>query len=399
MAESRRGGVLEVLWVFLRLGLTSFGGPVAHLGYFHAEFVQRRRWLAEQDYADLVALCQFLPGPASSQFGIAVGLGRAGWLGALAAWVGFTLPSAVLLIAFALGLEALAGPLASGAIHGLKVVAVAVVAQAVWGMAKSLCPDRLRAGIALAAAGMAVLLPGAGGQLGAIVLGGLVACRALPVTPLPAAAHLDYGVSRRQGAALLALFGLLLVLLPLLAAFTGGVGLAMVAVFFKAGALVFGGGHVMLPLLQAGVVPPGWVSNEVFLAGYGAAQAVPGPLFTFAAYLGAAMGPPLGGWAGGGLLLLAIFVPAFLLIVGALPFWEALRHRDGIRRALAGVNAAVVGILGAALYDPVWAGAIHSRADFCLALAAYGLLVVGRVPPVAVVAFCAVAGAVSGVQA
>ena len=399
MAESRRGGVLEVLWVFLRLGLTSFGGPVAHLGYFHAEFVQRRRWLAEQDYADLVALCQFLPGPASSQFGIAVGLGRAGWLGALAAWVGFTLPSAVLLIAFALGLEALAGPLASGAIHGLKVVAVAVVAQAVWGMAKSLCPDRLRAGIALAAAGVAVLLPGAGGQLGAIALGGLVARGALPVTPLPAAAHLDYGVSRRQGAALLALFGLLLVVLPLLAAFTGGVGLAMVAVFFKAGALVFGGGHVMLPLLQAGVVPPGWVSNEAFLAGYGAAQAVPGPLFTFAAYLGAAMGPPLGGWAGGGLLLLAIFVPAFLLIVGALPFWEALRHRDGIRRALAGVNAAVVGILGAALYDPVWAGAIHSRADFCLALAAYGLLVVGRVPPVAVVAFCAVLGAVSGVQA
>ena len=399
MAESRRGGVLEVLWVFLRLGLTSFGGPVAHLGYFHAEFVQRRRWLAEQDYADLVALCQFLPGPASSQFGIAVGLGRAGWLGALAAWVGFTLPSAVLLIAFALGLEALAGPLASGAIHGLKVVAVAVVAQAVWGMAKSLCPDRLRAGIALAAAGMAVLLPGAGGQLGAIALGGLVARGALPVTPLPAAAHLDYGVSRRQGAALLALFGLLLVLLPLLAAFTGGVGLAMVAVFFKAGALVFGGGHVVLPLLQASVVPPGWISNDAFLAGYGAAQAVPGPLFTFAAYLGAAMGPPLGGWAGGLVLLLAIFVPAFLLIVGALPFWEALRHRDGIRRALAGVNAAVVGILGAALYDPVWAGAIHSRADFCLALAAYGLLVVGRVPPVAVVAFCAVAGAVSGVQA
>lgn len=397
MAESRRGGVLEVLWVFLRLGLTSFGGPVAHLGYFHAEFVQRRRWLAEQDYADLVALCQFLPGPASSQFGIAVGLGRAGWLGALAAWVGFTLPSAVLLIAFALGLEALAGPLASGAIHGLKVVAVAVVAQAVWGMAKSLCPDRLRAGIALAAAGMAVLLPGAGGQLGAIALGGLVARGALPVTPLPAAAHLDYGVSRRQGAALLALFGLLLVLLPLLAVFTGGVGLAMVAVFFKAGALVFGGGHVMLPLLQAGVVPPGWVSNEVFLAGYGAAQAVPGPLFTFAAYLGAAMGPPLGGWTGGLVLLLAIFVPAFLLIVGALPFWEALRHRDAIRRALAGVNAAVVGVLGATLHDPLWSGSIHGRADFCLALAAYGLLVVARVPPVAVVALCALAGGLGAV--
>lgn len=391
-----RGSALEVLGVFLRLGVTSFGGPVAHLGYFHAEFVRRRRWLAEHDYADLVALCQFLPGPASSQFGIAVGLGRAGWLGALAAWVGFTLPSALLLIAFALGVGAIAGPAAAGAIHGLKVVAVAVVAQAVWGMAKSLCADRPRAGIALAAAVLAVLLPGAGGQLGAIALGGLVARRALQVAPLPAERHLDYGVSRRQGAVLLALCGGLLVALPALATLTGAVGLAMVAVFFKAGALVFGGGHVMLPLLQAGVVPPGWVSNDVFLAGYGAAQAVPGPLFTFAAYLGAAMGPPLGGWAGGLVLLLAIFVPAFLLIVGALPFWEALRHREGIRRALAGVNAAVVGILGAALYDPVWTGAIHSRADFCLALAAYGLLVVGRVPPVAVVAFCAAVGCLSG---
>ena len=299
MAGSRRGGVLEVLWVFLRLGLTSFGGPVAHLGYFHAEFVRRRRWLAEHDYADLVALCQFLPGPASSQFGIAVGLGRAGWLGALAAWVGFTLPSALLLIAFALGVGAIAGPAAVGAIHGLKVVAVAVVAQAVWGMAKSLCPDRLRAGIALAAAGVAVLLPGAGGQLGAIALGGLVARRALQVAPLPAERHLDYGVSRRQGAVLLALCGGLLVALPALATLTGAVGLAMVAVFFKAGALVFGGGHVMLPLLQAGVVPPGWVSNDVFLAGYGAAQAVPGPLFTFSAYLGAVAHGPLHGWIGG----------------------------------------------------------------------------------------------------
>jgi chromate transporter len=289
-----RGSALEVLGVFLRLGVTSFGGPVAHLGYFHAEFVRRRRWLAEHDYADLVALCQFLPGPASSQFGIAVGLGRAGWLGALAAWVGFTLPSALLLIAFALGVGAIAGPAAAGAIHGLKVVAVAVVAQAVWGMAKSLCADRPRAGIALAAAVLAVLLPGAGGQLGAIALGGLVARRALQVAPLPAERHLDYGVSRRQGAVLLALCGGLLVALPALATLTGAVGLAMVAVFFKAGALVFGGGHVMLPLLQAGVVPPGWVSNDVFLAGYGAAQAVPGPLFTFAAYLGAAMGPPLG---------------------------------------------------------------------------------------------------------
>ena len=391
-----RGRALEVLWVFLRLGLTSFGGPVAHLGYFHAEFVRRRRWLAEHDYADLVALCQFLPGPASSQFGIAVGLGRAGWLGALAAWVGFTLPSALLLIAFALGLGAFQGPAAAGAIHGLKVVAVAVVAQAVWGMAKSLCADRLRAGIALAAAMLAVLLPGAGGQLGAIALGGLVARGALQVTPLPAERHLDYGVSRRQGAVLLALCAALLMALPALATLTGAVGMAMVAVFFQAGALVFGGGHVVLPLLQAGVVPPGWVSNDVFLAGYGAAQAVPGPLFTFAAYLGAAMGPPLGGWIGGLVLLLAIFVPAFLLITGALPFWEALRHREGVRRALAGVNAAVVGILGAALYDPVWTGAIHSPADFCLALVAYGLLVVGRAPSVAVVGVCAVVGGAMG---
>ena len=397
MAGLRGGGALEVLGVFLRLGLTSFGGPAAHLGYFHAEFVRRRRWLGEQDYADLVALCQFLPGPASSQFGMAVGLGRAGWPGALAAWLGFTLPSALLLIAFALGARALEGPAATGVIHGLKVVAVAVVAQAVWGMSRSLCPDRPRAGIALAAAGVTTLLPGAGGQLGAIALGGLVARWALPVPPLPAAQHPDYGVSRRQGAALLALCAGLLVALPLLASLSGAAWLAVVAVLFKAGALVFGGGHVVLPLLQAGVVPPGWVSEDVFLAGYGAAQAVPGPLFSFAAYLGAAMGPPLGGWAGGGLLLVAIFAPSFLLLAGVLPFWEALRHRDAIRRALAGVNAAVVGVLGATLHDPLWSGSIHGRADFCLALAAYGLLVVARVPPVAVVALCALAGGLGAV--
>jgi chromate transporter len=387
-----RSRVFEVLLVFLKLGLTSFGGPVAHLGYFRTEFVERRRWLDDKSYGDLVALCQFLPGPASSQVGMALGLRRAGWAGALAAWLGFTLPSAVALILFAHGVAEWSGLATSGAVHGLKVVAVAVVAQAVWGMAKSLCPDRLRAGIAIGAALVVLVLPTAAGQIGAIVLGGLVGRWALKLGHLPPATHQDYGVGRRTGAWLLALFVVLLILLPMLAAAQASPWLSASAVFYNAGALVFGGGHVVLPLLQAGVVPPGWVSNDAFLAGYGAAQAVPGPLFTFAAYLGAAMPAPLGGWAGGLALLLVIFVPAFLLVAGALPFWEALRQRDGVQRAMGGINAAVVGVLGAALYDPVWTSAIHSRADFGLALAAFGLLVYARVPPALAVAMAALAG-------
>jgi chromate transporter len=387
-----RGSLLEVLLVFLKLGLTSFGGPVAHLGYFRTEFVERRRWLDDQSYGDLVALCQFLPGPASSQVGVALGLRRAGWAGALAAWLGFTLPSAIVLILFAFGVAEWSGLASSGAVHGLKVVAVAVVAQAVWGMSKSLCPDRLRAGIAIGAALVVLAVPTAVGQIGAIVLGGLAGRWTLKLQHLPPATHQDYGVGRRTGAVLLATFAALLVLLPMLAAAQPSLWLSATAVFYNAGSLVFGGGHVVLPLLQAGVVPPGWVSNDAFLAGYGAAQAVPGPLFTFAAYLGATMPAPLGGWVGGLALLVVIFIPAFLLVAGALPFWEAMRQRDGVQRAMGGINAAVVGVLGAALYDPVWTSAIHSRADFGLALAAFGLLVYAKVSPLIVVALSALAG-------
>jgi chromate transporter len=387
-----RGSLLEVFVVFLRLGFTSFGGPIAHLGYFHAEFVERRRWLRDEDFSDLVALCQFLPGPASSQVGMALGLGRAGWLGALAAWLGFTMPSAVALILFAQGVSRWSGLATSGAVHGLKVVAVAVVAQAVWGMAKSLCPDRLRAGLAVGAALLVLAAPSAAGQMAALVLGGVVGHLALQANEPAPARHLDCRVARPVAASLLALFVLLLLLLPAAAAFAGSTWMRALSVFYQAGALVFGGGHVVLPLLQAGVVPPGWVTNDAFLAGYGAAQAVPGPLFTFAAYLGAVMPAPLGGWRGGLALLLAIFTAPFLLVAGALPFWEALRRRRTIQAAVAGIQAAVVGVLGAALYDPVWTSAIRSKTDFALALAAFGLLTFGRVPPVLVVLGAALGG-------
>jgi chromate transporter len=262
----------------------------------------------------------------------------------------------------------------------------------VWGMARSLCPDRLRSGLAVGAALLVLAVPTALGQIAAIALGGVVGRWALQVSPLPPARHLDYGVSKRAGAVALVLGGGLLVLLPAVAAATGSQALSAIAAFYKAGALVFGGGHVVLPLLQASVVPAGWVSNDAFLAGYGAAQAVPGPLFTFAAYLGALMPAPLGGWGGGFALLVAIFLPAFMLVIGALPFWESLRRRDSVQRAMGGINAAVVGILAAALYDPVWTSAIRSRFDFGLALAAFGLLLYGRVPPLAVVAAAAVSG-------
>jgi chromate transporter len=386
------GSVIEVFLAFLKLGLTSFGGPVAHLGFFRTEFVERRRWLDDSSYADLVALCQFLPGPASSQVGLALGQRRAGWAGALAAWVGFTLPSAVALIVFAYSVQQWAGLAQSGAVHGLKVVAVAVVAQAVWGMARSLCPDRLRASVAVLSALLVLALPSAGGQILAIVSGAVIGRWALQLAHLPAARHHDHGISKTTGAVLLLLFVALLLGLPLLATIAPSPLATVVSSFYRAGALVFGGGHVVLPLLQLAVVPNELVSPTLFLAGYGATQAVPGPLFTFAAYLGAVMSVPPGGWFGGLLLLAVIFVPAFLLVLGALPFWELLRQRDGVQRALAGVNAAVVGILGAALYDPVWTSAIHARSDFALALAAFGLLVYGRQSPVVVVLLAALAG-------
>lgn len=392
MPAPRTGTAWEVLFAFLRLGLTSFGGPVAHLGYFRAEFVSRRAWIDERSYADLVALCQFLPGPASSQVGMALGMQRAGWSGALAAWIGFTLPSALALIAFAYGV-ALDGALgASGAVRGLKVVAVAVVAQAVWGMARSLCPDGFRATLAIAAAVLVLGQPSATAQLGAIVGCGLAGAIWVKLPPDAVVPHAGYGVSRRAAAGLLAGFVLLLAGLPLIQAFTPTPGLAMVEGFYRTGSLVFGGGHVVLPLLQSVVVPPGWVSADDFLAGYGAAQAVPGPLFAFAAYLGAVAQGPLSGWLGGLALLVAIFLPAALLVLGALPFWDAWRRHTAARATMAGVNAGVVGILLAALYDPVWTSAIGSRTDFGLGLVAFGLLVIGRVSTAIVVAGSAAAG-------
>jgi chromate transporter len=392
-APPTRGSAWEVLQVFLRLGLTSFGGPVAHLGYFRSEFVERRRWLDDARYAELVALCQFLPGPASSQVGMALGLQRAGWAGALAAWFGFTLPSALVLIAFALGLAAGTGAALAGVVHGLKLVAVAVVAQAVWGMARSLCPDAPRAAIALVAAALTLALPATAGQLAAIVLGALAGAVLRHDLPAATGPVVEVAVSRRTGAALLLLALALLLLLPLWAAAGASPWVDAAAVFYQAGALVFGGGHVVLPLLQAGVVTPGWVGEDAFLAGYGAAQAVPGPLFSFAAFLGAAMPAPLGGWLGGLAMLLAVFAPGLLLVAGALPFWNALRQRAALRRAMAGTNAAVVGLLGATLAQPVIPGAIHGVADAALALGAFALLVRLRWPPLAVVVLVAGAAA------
>ncbi|MFP8834086.1 chromate efflux transporter [Hydrogenophaga sp. XSHU_21] len=390
------GTLVDIFLVFLRLGLTSFGGPVAHLGYFRTEFVDRRRWFDERNYADLVALCQFLPGPASSQVGIAIGLSRGGWVGSLAAWAGFTLPSAVLLVLFALGLSHWPAASDSGWLQGLKVAAVAVVAQAVWAMARNLCPDRPRAGIAIVAAVLMWLLPLPFMQLGVIALGAVVGATLLR---LPAQGALDmptFGVSRRAGALALAAFVAGLALLPVLATGLDSPVLGTIDAFYRAGSLVFGGGHVVLPLLQAEVVPGGAVDQATFLAGYGAAQAVPGPLFTFAAFLGAALDPAVAGvtgWLGAVVCLLAIFLPAWLLVVGALPFWDALRQRPGVQSTLAGINAAVVGILLAALYDPVWTSAIEGPRDVALGLACFGLLVVARVSPLWVVVFAAAGGA------
>jgi chromate transporter len=365
---------------------------VAHLGYFRAEFVQRRRWLDDATYTDLVALCQCLPGPASSQVGLAIGLARAGAWGSLAAWVGFTLPSAVAMTLFAVGLQHGALPAGAGALHALKLVAVAVVAQAVWRMAQSLCPDRPRAALAVGAAVLVLLLPGVHAQLLAIALGAAVGRWAITVPTVGPAVPRSYGVSRAAGAALLAAGAALLVVLPLWARDSGSAAAAALSVVYRAGALTFGGGHVVLPLLQAGLVAPGWISNDLFLAGYGAVQAVPGPLLSFAAYLGAVLPSPLGGWPGAGVMLVAIFAPGALLIWGALPFWSVWRERPGMRRALAGVNAAVVGVLMAAWYDPVVLSAVQRRADVAFALAAFALLEYARWSPVWVVALAAVLG-------
>ncbi len=393
---AQSGSPAEVFRVFLKLGLTSFGGPIAHLGYFRNELVVRRQWLTEPAYADLVALCQFLPGPASSQVGFSLGVLRGGGiLGGLAAWLAFTMPSALILLGFALCSSALSGPAATGILHGLKLVAVAVVAQAVWGMARSLTPDSPRAGIALAALTIVTFIGGAAGQIGAIALGaaaGLQLCRT--AAPLPPAS-LSFPVRRPAAIAALVIFALLFIL-PAFFAAAAPQAMALFAAFYRSGALVFGGGHVVLPLLQASVVKPGWVTENAFIAGYGLAQAVPGPLFTFAAYLGAVMGPAPSGVVGAAIALTAIFLPGLLLVYGMLPFWDGFRSRAGAQAAMRGANAAVVGILASALYNPVWTSAIHSQADFALAAAGFLALVIWKLPPLAAVLLLALAGAFGG---
>ena len=386
-AVPERGSAFEVLRIFLRLGMTSFGGPVAHLGYYRAEFVERRKWLDEHTYADIVALWQFLPGPTSSQVGITLGIMRAGFLGALAAWIGFTMPSAAAMILFGYGLTRFGDLSGAAWLHGLKIVAVAVVAQAVWGMAKSLRPDRagplrIWATIAVGAAIVALAVPSAIGQVGAILAGALIGWALLGTaqTP-PAGVAIAVHIPRICSVIAAILFVMLLIGLPLLAAAVPAQPIKLLDSFYRSGSLVFGGGHVVLPLLQAEVVPPGWVSNDAFLAGYGAAQAVPGPLFTFAAYLGTVMEPAPNGVIGGLLCLAAIFLPSFLLLIGALPFWDSLRRRTLVQSALRGVNAAVVGLLLAALYRPVWTSAIFAPQDFAIGTVAFLLLAFWAVPP------------------
>ena len=381
-----------VFLIFLRLGLTSFGGPVAHLGYFREEFVTRRHWLSDRSYADLVALCQFLPGPASSQVGLALGFSRAGYSGALAAWAGFTLPSAIALMLFAIGLSSVGNSFSAGALQGLKIVAVAVVAQAVWGMAKSLCTDAKRITIMLLATCVVLLSTSVWSQVSVIILAGLAGIVLFKPAQLAPHDPLPIRISRRTGSFWLALFFILLIAFPLATEALPNQTLAIVDAFYRAGSLVFGGGHVVLPLLQTEVVPTGWVGEEVFLAGYGATQAMPGPLFTFAAFLGASMTSAPSGWLGGLIALVAIFVPSFLLVIGALPFWEQLRQNVRTQAALGGINASVVGLLLAALYQPVWTSAILSAQDFGLALIAFVALMFWKLPPWLVV----VAGGAAG---
>ncbi|GEC62034.1 chromate efflux transporter [Gluconobacter oxydans] len=396
VGPERPGSALEVLLIFLRLGVTCFGGPIAHIGYFRDEFVVRRRWLNERAYADLVGLCQFLPGPASSQVGFSIGLMRAGYAGGLAAWAGFTLPSALILVLFAYGANALAGPTGAGLLHGLKLVAVAIVAQAVWGMARTLCPDRTRASIAVTAALIVLFAISPLAQIAAIVLGGLAGlwlCRSVQTSD---GEHITVPVSHRAGIVALALFLALLFGLPVLACHGAPEGVSLFDAFYRSGALVFGGGHVVLPLLHEAFVTSGWVSDDTFLAGYGAAQAVPGPLFTFAAYLGAVVGQSPHGVAGAAFGLFGIFLPGILVLIGALPFWDTFRSQRAVHATMRGVNAAVVGLLGAALYTPVWTSAVRSAADFGIVLVGFVLLTVWRAPPLVVVGISALGGVVIG---
>ena len=399
--SGERTSALALFLIFLRLGLTAFGGPAAHLGYFRQEFVDRRRWFTERSYADLVALCQFLPGPASSQVGMAIGRLRGGYLGMLSAWLGFTLPTAVFLVLLALGLPWLEGGLGSGVLQGLKIAAVAVVAHAVWAMARVHCPDPVRVSFLAIAAAFMLLVPTVWAQL--VVIGmaaavGVFLLRSPVVAPVPGAADqsqsaaVEGGRYRWTSLGWLVMLALLLLGLPLLALQYPSLALTQFEAYLRTGALVFGGGHVVLPMLEADVVQSGWVPAETFLAGYGAVQAMPGPLFAFAAFLGASHETGPGGWAGASLAIVAIFLPSFLLVLGTLPLWEYLRHQTNMQAALAGVNAAVVGLLVAAFYQPVWTSTVQNSAHAALALLAYVALVFWRCPPWLLVLGCGLIG-------
>ncbi len=390
-----RGSALEVLLVFLRLGCTSFGGPIAHLGYYRKEFVERRKWCGESTLAEFIAIAQSLPGPASSQVVFALGIMRAGWAGGLAAWIGFTFPSAVLMLAFAYGHSFLGGSVGNGLLHGLRLVAVAVVAQAVLGMQRSLAPDRVRIALAILATGLVLFLPAQGATLIAIAAG---AAAGLLLFRRQIDAGSDYvgmNLSKAAGLTSAVVLLALLVILPLAAHLFSSMGLAVFSAFYRSGALVFGGGHVVLPLLEDSVVARGWVSQQTFLAGYGAAQALPGPLFTFAAYLGAEVRPSPNPFLYGLLALVALFAPGLLAMTAVLPFWSALRRNRYVRASLKGVNASVVGVLIAALFQPLWTSTIHTPADFWIALLAFALLALWKIQPWIVVACVAAISAIA----
>lgn len=383
--------LFEVFWIFLKLGLTSFGGPIAHLGYFHDEFVLRRKWLDEHAYADLVALCQFLPGPASSQVGMALGFSRAGYFGAIVAWIGFTIPSAALLVLFAFGISSMTGTIHLSYLHGLKIVAVAIVAHAIWGMSTKLCPDKIRATMAVVAAILASLMTSALAQIGIIAVGGILGISLLKNNDQLPHSPFSTKSSRTAGTFLLAVFVAILIGLPLVANLYNNIALKQFDSFYRAGSLVFGGGHVVLPLLKNEVVNSGWVSNESFMAGYGAAQAIPGPLFSFSAYLGAVSSVEPSGVLGALICLIAAFLPSFLLVLGVLPFWENLRKFDQMKFAMKGINATVVGLLLAAFYNPVWTSAILTTKDFAIAIGAFLLLMFWKAPSWLVVILTAAA--------
>lgn len=382
----------KIFLIFLQLGLTSFGGPIAHLGYFREAFVKRRKWISEKSFADLLVLCQFLPGPASSQVGIALGLARGGIRGSLAAWLGFTLPSAIMMVIFGYGVLDFSQNIPSGALHGLKIVAVAVVAQAIWGMSKVLCPDNLRITIAVTSASLILLFETILIQFGVIILGAILGVFFLNAQIKPEKPSLGIQVPKSFSVLCLFLFFLFLFGLPFLTQIYPSQNLSLFDSFYRSGSLVFGGGHVVLPLLKTEVVPTGLVSKEAFMSGYGAAQALPGPLFTFSAFLGTVIKSGPNGWIGAVICLMAIFLPSFFLILGVLPFWDSLGKLQSIAKGLLGINAAVVGLLIAAFYNPLWINGILSTNDFILAMLAFLLLVFWRISPFLVVCFSALGG-------